>query len=114
VPHAWVFAENGQKASTLDLTGHGIFTILTGIGGDDWEAAAKSLGAELGIAIKVHKIGPRQTWQDLAGEWANAREVRDSGAVLVRPDHHVAWRSETMVAEPERELRRVLGAILKK
>jgi 2,4-dichlorophenol 6-monooxygenase len=114
LPHAWLFGKDGQKVSTLDLTGHGVFTILTGIGGDGWVEAAKVLGKEFGMTITVHKIGPRQEWQDLVGDWANAREIRDAGALLVRPDHHVAWRSEGMVADPEAELRRVLKSILNK
>jgi 2,4-dichlorophenol 6-monooxygenase len=112
LPHAWVFAEDGSKVSTLDLTGKGRFTILTGIGGQGWIDAAKTVGTELGIEIACRTIGPRQEWQDYTGDWAQAREVRDSGVVLVRPDHHVAWRAETRVADPASELRRVLKSIL--
>jgi 2,4-dichlorophenol 6-monooxygenase len=112
LPHAWVFTEAGGKASTLDLTGKGKFTILTGIGGDGWVKAAKTVGNELGIDIATHTIGPRETWQDYTGDWARAREVRDSGAILVRPDHHVAWRSQARVDNPEAELLRVFKAIL--
>ncbi|XKM43255.1 hypothetical protein A4U53_036830 (plasmid) [Rhizobium ruizarguesonis] len=98
--------------SSLDLTGHGVFTVLTGIGGDGWIAAAKTLSKELGLPIATHRIGPRQTWQDLNGDWAQAREIRDSGVLLVRPDHHVAWRADAVTADPEAELRRVLKTIL--
>ena len=41
-----------------------------------------------------------------------ASEVRDSGIVLVRPDHHVCWRRETIADDPAGELRRVLSSIL--
>ena len=34
-------------------------------------------------------IGPRRELLDHTGDWARAREVSDSGCVLVRPDHHV-------------------------
>lgn len=112
LPHVWLFGPEGEKVSSLDLTGHGVFTVLTGIGGDGWVAAAKSLSKEFGLPITVHKIGPRQTWQDFSGDWARAREIRDSGALLVRPDHHVAWRAEAAVKDPEGELRRVLKTIL--
>jgi 2,4-dichlorophenol 6-monooxygenase len=112
VPHAWVFSDSGEKVSTLDLTGKGRFTILTGIGGQGWIDAAKAVGAELGIEIACHTIGPRQHWQDFTGDWARAREVRDSGAILVRPDQHVAWRADAKVADPAAELRRVLSSIL--
>ncbi|MBY5393805.1 2,4-dichlorophenol 6-monooxygenase [Rhizobium leguminosarum] len=112
LPHAWVYSATGEKLSTLDLAGHGKFTVLTGIGGQGWIEAARTLGKELGIDIAAHLIGPRQPWQDFAGDWANMREIRDSGVLLVRPDHHVAWRSEAIVDDPSAELRRVLTTVL--
>ncbi|RYG93892.1 MAG: 2,4-dichlorophenol 6-monooxygenase, partial [Alphaproteobacteria bacterium] len=112
LPHAWVFDDGNKKASTLDLCGRGRFTILTGIGGKAWVEAAETLSAELDLPISTHVIGPRQTWQDHYGDWARAREVADAGVILVRPDHHVAWRSEGMAAEPVGALRRVLKSIL--
>ena len=114
VPHAWVFDGKGGKHSILDLTGHGKFTILTGIGGEAWVEAAATVGEALGIRIRTHVIGPRRPFEDHGAEWANLREVTDTGCVLVRPDHHVAWRAKSMVADPAAELRRVLGAILGK
>ena len=112
VPHAWVYDEDGTRASTLDLCGRGRFTVLTGIGGDDWEAAAKTIGERLGIDIGAHKIGPRQRWQDLTGDWARAREVRDGGVILVRPDHHVAWRSKTKSDDATGDLEGALRQVL--
>lgn len=112
LPHVWVFGADGRKVSTLDLAGNGRFSILTGIGGQGWVEAAGVVGKELGIDIACHTIGPRQQWQDFTGDWARASEVRDSGVVLVRPDHHVAWRAEAKVADPAAELRRVLKSIL--
>ncbi|MBX5155740.1 MULTISPECIES: FAD-dependent monooxygenase [unclassified Rhizobium] len=112
LPHAWLFGDGNKKASTLDLCGHGRFTILTGIGGRGWVDAAEALSAELNLPIATHIIGPRQQWQDHYGDWARAREVGDAGVILVRPDHHVAWRSEGLAADPAGELRRVLKTIL--
>ena len=114
LPHAWVFSATGEKLSTLDLAGHGKLTVLTGIGGRGWIGAARTVGKEFGIDIVAHLIGPRQNWQDFTGDWANMREIRDSGVLLVRPDHHIAWRSEAIVDDPAAELRRVLTAILAK
>jgi len=112
LPHAWLFAKDGEKISTLDLAGHGRFTVLTGIGGEAWVAAAKKIGKELSIEIDAHVIGPRQTWQDFTGDWARARDVRDSGVVLTRPDQHVCWRRETLADDPATELRRVFKQVL--
>ena len=112
VPHAWVWDAAGAKHSTLDLCGQGAFSILTGIGGEAWAAAAKAVALRFGIKIKVHVIGPRQPMQDHLGEWAGLRETRDSGAVLVRPDQHVGWRCEVIPANPQAELVRVLNGLL--
>ena len=112
LPHAWLFAQDGSRLSTLDLCGKGRFTVLTGIGGHGGVEAAGQLWAELGLDIAAHVIGPRQVWQDLHGDWARQREVSDSGIVLVRPDHHVCWRSEAAAADPLAELRRALTSIL--
>lgn len=112
VPHVWIFGEGGRKVSTLDLTGKGRFTILTGIGGQGWVEAARVVSKEFGIEIACHTIGPRQQWQDFTGDWARIREIRDSGALLVRPDQHVAWRADAKATDPAGELRRVLKSIL--
>ena len=113
LPHAWVYEhDSGAKHSTLDLCGRGLFTVLTGIGGEAWCAAAETVGKELNLNIRCHVIGPRQRYVDHVGEWARAAEISDSGCLLVRPDQHVAWRLEELASDPEAELRRVLRAIL--
>ncbi|MGL4235248.1 FAD-dependent oxidoreductase [Tabrizicola sp.] len=114
LPHVWLFDAHGGKHSTLDLCGHGAFTLFTGIGGEPWVAAADAIGAELGLSLRIHVIGPRRAWLDHTGAWARASEVADAGCILVRPDHHVAWRSEALSADPAADLRRVLTAILRR
>jgi 2,4-dichlorophenol 6-monooxygenase len=110
LPHAWVFDGQGNKHSTLDLCGRGEFTLITGIGGEAWcDAAANS-----GIPMRCHVIGPRQAFVDHTGDWARLSEIGDTGAVLVRPDHHVAWRLSEMPEDPEAELRRALDAVLRR
>ena len=46
------------------------------------------------------------------GEWARVYNVGTGGAVLVRPDGHVAWRSRTASDDPEGELRQALNTVL--
>ena len=112
LPHVWVFGGNGDKFSTLDICGKGRFTLLTGANGTAWQTAAERVNAALGLELVVRVIGPRQAFEDHTGDWARASEVSDSGAVLVRPDHHVCWRIDTLAADPEAELTRVMSAIL--
>ena len=112
IPHAWVYDRDGGKHSTLDLVGKGRFALLTGISGEAWAKAAGTVAASMGIDLAVHVIGPRRDIVDHHGDWARAREVAESGCVLVRPDQHVAWRAEELSGTPEADLTRVLSAIL--
>jgi 2,4-dichlorophenol 6-monooxygenase len=93
LPHAWI-TEGKKKVSTLDLCGKGRFTLLTGIsGGAAWAAAAAQATAALGVEIVVRVIGPGQAYEDAWGEYQKVSDVEEDGALLVRPDMFVAWRS---------------------
>lgn len=113
LPHAWVYRrDTGAAVSTLDLCGQGRFALLTGLGGEPWVTAAQAVGAELGIDIACHVIGPRQAHVDHSGDWARLSEIGDSGCLLVRPDHHVAWRRAALSGDPQAELGAALRAVL--
>lgn len=112
LPHAWLFDRHGERHSTLDLVGKGRFTLLTGLSGEAWAAAAREVAKAMGIQLVAHVIGPRRDIVDHHGDWARAREVGEGGCVLVRPDQHVAWRAEELSENPEADLTRVLAAIL--
>jgi 2,4-dichlorophenol 6-monooxygenase len=112
LPHVWVFGKDGRQHSTLDITGNGQFTVLTGIGGEVWGAAAKSVGKKLGMKIRVNVIGPRHDFEDHTGDWARAREITDTGCILVRPDHHVAWRASKASPSAETDMTTALMNIL--
>jgi 2,4-dichlorophenol 6-monooxygenase len=113
LPHVWVFEkETGRKLSTLDLCGHGRFTVLTGIGGEAWVEAAEAVGKEIGLTIASHLIGPRRKITDHSGDWARASEISDAGCLLIRPDHHVAWRAAEITPDPKADLTRVLRSLL--
>ncbi|MEM1361806.1 MAG: FAD-dependent monooxygenase [Pseudomonadota bacterium] len=112
IPHVWVFDANGDKHSTLDICGNGRFALLTGIGGEAWAEAIKAVTDETGAEIDLRIIGPRCDWLDHTGDWARAREIGDTGCLLVRPDQHVAWRVDKLPSDPAAELRRVFAQIL--
>ena len=114
IPHVWVYDKQGQKHSTLDLCGQGNFSIFTGIGGLNWVNAAKTIEQDLGIQIICNVIGPDQDYEDHVGEWAEAREINDSGMILVRPDQHVCWRSKSMNSDAVLKLKDVMKKILHK
>ena len=114
IPHAWVYDKTGVKHSILDLCGKGNFSIITGIGGDEWLKAAKNIETQLGVKIQCNIIGPDQDFEDHAGEWSSIREISDSGLILVRPDQHICWRSKDMISNSSEKLMDVMKKILHK
>ncbi len=112
LPHVWVFDHAGQQHSTLDLTGKGTFTLITSIGGEAWVAAAQNIASARGIAINTRVIGPRRDFEDHTGDWARAREISDSGCLLVRPDQHVAFRAMSASDSAEKDLSAAFTTLL--
>jgi 2,4-dichlorophenol 6-monooxygenase len=111
---AWLTTDHRRQVSTLDLGGHGRFTVFTGIGGDGWLRAAAEVGNRLGVEVAAVVIGPGRDYDDLYGDWARVRGIEDGGVLLARPDNYVAYRHATTLAEAEavtaleEALRRVL------
>ncbi len=116
LPHVWL-ERQGQQVSSLDLCGHGRFTVLTGIGGEAWVEAARTIAREHDLDVEGFVIGPDRDAADLFGDWAAIRETGETGCVLVRPDHHVAFRAQAVAADAHRQLEdallRVLGRPVK-
>ncbi|MGC2938816.1 MULTISPECIES: FAD-dependent monooxygenase [unclassified Brevibacterium] len=111
IPHAWLVGENGRRVSTLDLVAGGQFTLLTGPSGRAWAHALTDLGHDWAKSIVVGDPGA----EDLYLEWAQAREIDEAGAVLVRPDGTVAWRSHQapqQAADAQAQLRDALAQVL--
>jgi 2,4-dichlorophenol 6-monooxygenase len=112
IPHVWVFDKEGKQHSTLDITGKGAFTLITGIGGEAWVDAAKAEVKKRGMTIATRVIGPRRDFEDHTGDWARAREIGDGGCLLVRPDQHVAFRAMTASTSAAKDLSAALTAVL--
>ena len=111
MPHAWV-EHDRKKLSVLDLAGHGRFCLFVGVGGDAWKLAAAEIADRLNIELPVFQIGMRCEYDDVTEDWTKVREVSDQGAVLIRPDRFVAWRSMGLPQEPEQVLEGVLRQVL--
>ena len=105
LPHAWV-KHNESRVSTLDLVQQAGFTLLVDPGyADRWRAALADTALPVSIqAVESVDLG--------ANNWNRLREVGAGGAILVRPDRHVAWRCQTMPADPREEVIAAFCALL--
>lgn len=109
-PHVRLESE-ARQCSTIDLFGPG-FTVLTGAQGKNWVSAARDVSAQLGIDVAAHTIGSGADFRDPDGDWAGKYGVDEDGALLVRPDGHVGWRSASIVADPREALMDALRKLL--
>ncbi|MFC0597546.1 FAD-dependent monooxygenase [Streptomyces palmae] len=101
-PHLSVSQDAAAPMSTLDLYGSRL-VLLVGPEADAWAAAARRAGRLLSVPVEVYHLD---------GELAEPHGLGAFGALLVRPDGHVAWRASDAGADPDRDFERVLRAVL--
>jgi putative polyketide hydroxylase len=82
--------------------------LLAGPGGAGWLAAGERVGERLGVPLRGYRLEVELAAADLTA----AHGLGADGALLVRPDGFVAWRSAAAVDDPAAELDRVLRATL--
>jgi len=107
-PHVWL-NRGDQQISTIDLFGPH-FVLLAGRDGDAWRRAAQAIGPSW-PPLTVFTVGTDGDLGDLDGKWHEAYGVDTNGAVLVRPDGHVAWRSRSGASNPQAVLRAALDCV---
>ncbi len=99
VPHAWALRE-GVRVSTLDLLSPDRFTLITAPAGAAWIEAAATIASP---PLRCVAIG--RDVADPDGAWTALLGIEKDGALLVRPDQHVAWRSVRGAGNPSDALR---------
>jgi 2-polyprenyl-6-methoxyphenol hydroxylase-like FAD-dependent oxidoreductase len=111
-PHFW--ARIGvERVSAVDLFQRD-FVVLAGSSGAAWVKAAREIGAQGPLGIVGYRVGPEG---DLVPETQSFTElygIDNSGAVLVRPDGHVACRFHSENARAKTALSEALQGILAK
>jgi hypothetical protein len=109
-PHIWL-RRRGERISTLDLYDTD-FVLLTGPRGQAWRAASRRAVEQLGMPLHCYSIGAEDDLVDESDAWPRLYGVGVDGAVLVRPDGHVAWRTTSSEGNPSGGLVAALGRIL--
>jgi len=87
MPHAWI-DHSSVRRSSLDLVAGEGFTLFAGPDGGAWAEAARPPGA-----AQVRVVVAGRDFHDPDDAWRRACGIERDGALLVRPDQHVAWRA---------------------
>jgi 2,4-dichlorophenol 6-monooxygenase len=104
LPHAWLRGD--LRESLLDRVPLDRFLLLTGPEGSAWLDAITSLDAPptATLSLSSDLLPDVARWLEVAG-------IGPGGALLVRPDQHVAWRSAEVVPDPAAALTRAFDAL---
>ncbi|MHC3467748.1 FAD-dependent oxidoreductase [Streptomyces sp. 7R007] len=112
-PHLWV-RHGAERVSTLDLYEKSLVLLSdAGVPGD-WHEAAVRLAARTSLPLVSYRLGTgpgAELVPEDGVDWAERHGTAAGGAVLVRPDGFVAWRSPGPVADAESTLRQVLATV---
>lgn len=113
LPHAWLTDWDGNRLALFDLVRPGRFLLIASEEGQEWEEAGRILASVTGIPLDVVRIGHLDgDYLDSRSSWTRQRGVGTTGAVLVRPDRFVAWRSFGGADDAKATLLNALNAIL--
>jgi 2,4-dichlorophenol 6-monooxygenase len=112
LPHAWV--ERADERFPLGSLVHGgHFVLIAGEEGHPWVEAAEKLAVARNIPLRAVRVGLGDSdLIDMRLAWIKNREISPTGAVLVRPDRYVGFRSLAGVDDPLSTLSSALDQIL--
>ncbi|MFF1817656.1 FAD-dependent monooxygenase [Kribbella sp. NPDC058245] len=110
-PHSWV-GLRGDRISTVDVYDGG-FLLLTGPDNAAWLTAADEVRAELAVPVTVFGLGSDLTPVDeRVDDLLQRYGLEPSGAILVRPDGFVGFRSISRTGDEQKALSGALRQIL--
>jgi putative polyketide hydroxylase len=113
-PHLGV-RHQGERISTLDLYERSLVLLSDAEAPSGWHEAAVRLAEEMSVPLTSYRVGAgpdAELTPEGDANWSATHGTTPEGAVLVRPDGFVAWRSQGPVADAESTLRQVLSTLL--
>lgn len=87
------------------------FVLLTADTSEKWRSAITRLNKYLPFDVLCYTVGESGDYNDINNDFLEKYQLSEQGAVLVRPDGHVAWRSQFYNDEADAKLRNNLEVI---
>lgn len=109
-PHIWVELK-ARRISTLDLFTKS-FVVIAGADGKEWYRIAAIVAASLKVDVVAYDTGDDCELVAPDGHWEYAAGITPKGAILVRPDGFIAWRSWSTPPNAQQKLEDVLKKVL--
>ncbi len=109
-PHIWI--DPRYQRSILDLFGSGF--VLLAADRNGWASAAEQIGFETTFPLRMFNIRQECRTAGIWQDWMELYGVGAEGAVLIRPDSMVAWRSNGGVGDAKAGLLSVLERLMGK
>ncbi len=112
LPHAFV-ERAGARVPLRQVAPPAAFTLIAGEDGAPWCAAAHEAAARRNVELVAVRVGHAEgDWRDPRLAFLRVRGFGRAGAILVRPDRVIAWRSMGDSNDPAGELGAALDRIL--
>ena len=111
MPHVWL-TQNGRRISSLDLISTTGLTLVIADEGEVWRTVAPQVAKLINQSVTVICIGTGGEYQDPKRLWQDAGGPLGTGAILVRPDGHVAWRVAEAGPDPFASLLAAIECVL--
>ncbi|UJA77494.1 FAD-dependent monooxygenase [Bacillus cereus] len=102
---------DGKEVSILDLLGND-FVLLTIAENRTWAECVQNVSSTLGINIKFYSVGLSGDFIAQENIFSELYGLEDGGAVLIRPDAFIGWRSEKEVVNLDVVLEEVMSNLL--
>ncbi|TXR64688.1 FAD-dependent monooxygenase [Bacillus sp. AR18-7] len=102
---------DGKEVSILDLLGND-FVLLTIAENRTWAECVQNVSSTLGINIKFYSVGLRGDFIAQEDIFSKLYGIENGGAVLIRPDAFIGWRSEKEVVNLDVVLEEVMSNLL--
>ncbi|SDZ80998.1 2-polyprenyl-6-methoxyphenol hydroxylase [Thalassobacillus cyri] len=99
---------NGHNVSTIDLL-LDQWVVLIGESGENWEKAIQQ--SKWAKHVRCYRIGQIEELKDNSNCFSETYGIGMGGAVLIRPDGFIAWRSQQMTEHPTELIQEVFNRL---